>query len=66
VRLDGVQAAMCTEFGQRVASGDLDVARAYLASAQRHFDEDPSALPDRPDERVAQAWLLRVRREFYR
>lgn len=65
VRLDAAQVTLCREFGERVAAGDLDVARAYLASAERHFDEDHSALPDRPDERAAEAWLLRVRREFY-
>jgi len=65
VRLDGAQAAMCREFGEKVAAGDLDLARAYLASAERHFDEDRSALPEQPDVAAAEAWLLRVRREFY-
>jgi uncharacterized protein len=61
VRLDGAQAKLCREFGERVAAGDLDVARAYLADAERHFDEDRSALPAQPDEATAEKWLLHVR-----
>lgn len=34
-------------------------------TAERHFDEDRSALPDAPDFAAAESWLLRVRREFY-
>lgn len=61
VRLDPCQAALCREFGERVASGDLGVARDYLASAERHFNEYVSALPGEPDPAAAEAWLLRVR-----
>ena len=66
VRLDAAQVSPCREFGEKVAAGDLDIARAYLADAERHFDRDRSALPERPDTAAAEAWLLRVRREFYR
>jgi hypothetical protein len=65
VRLDAAQAAACTEFGERVAAGDLDIARAYLADAEEQFGRHPSALPAEPDTAAAEAWLLRVRREFY-
>lgn len=65
VRLDKAQAAMCREFGEQVAAGDLDVGRAYLASAVGHFEEHRSALPGHPDTAAAEAWLQRVRREFY-
>lgn len=66
VRLDAAQVALCREFGEKVAAGDLDIARAYLADAERHFDESPSVLPDYPGTAATEAWLLRVRREFYR
>lgn len=68
VRLDAVQAALCRDFGERVAAGDLDTAKALLASTEAHFNEyggTRSALPAEPDEAAAEAWLLRVRREFY-
>jgi hypothetical protein len=68
VRLSETEARMCLDFGERVAAGDLEHARDLIASAERHFDEygdGRSALPPRPDESAAEAWLLRVRREFY-
>lgn len=65
VRLNDAQVKLCREFGDRVAAGDLDVARAYLAAAERHFDEERTVLPERPDVAAAEAWLLRIRREFY-
>ena len=68
VRLDEAQAAMCLEFGKRVAAGDLDLAKALITSAEAHFDEyadGRSALPSRPDESPAEAWLQSVRRQFY-
>lgn len=68
VRLDAAQAFLCREFGERVASGDLDCARRLIASAETHFDEyggERSALPAEPDRAAAEAWLLKVRREFY-
>lgn len=65
VRLDAAQVALCREFGEKVAAGDLDIARAYLADAERHFDQDRSALPEQPGAAAAEGWLLKVRREFY-
>jgi hypothetical protein len=62
VRLDDPQWFL--DFGQRVADGDIDAARKVMADAERSFDETASALPDQPDERGAEAWLLRVRRAF--
>lgn len=61
VRLDSAQAALCREFGERVAAGDIAVAQDYLASAEQHFREHRSVLPAEPDERAAGEWLLRVR-----
>ena len=68
VRLDSAQAALCREFGERVAAGDLDAGRELIASAERHFDEyggSRSALPEHPDEAAAEAWLLKVRAAFF-
>ena len=67
VRLDAAQAAECREFGERVAAGETDHARALIASAEAHFNEyggSLSALPAEPDTAAAEAWLLKVRREF--
>jgi hypothetical protein len=61
-----MEVKLCREFGERVAGGDTEVARALLASAERHFDEEHSALPAEPDTAAAEAWLLRVRREYWR
>ncbi len=52
------------DFGERVAAGDVDLARQVMADAEQAFNETRSALPDQPDEQAAEAWLLRVRRAF--
>lgn len=49
------------DFGERVAAGEVDEARAKLAWAEGVFDAVPSALPERPDEEAAERWLRRVR-----
>lgn len=48
-------------FGERVAGGELDEARALLAEAERDFDTVRTPLPDRPDEATVERWLLDVR-----
>jgi hypothetical protein len=63
VRLSDDEAAECREFGDRVTL-DAEVARSALTSAEEAFDR-PGVLPDRADERAAEAWLLRVRAAFY-
>jgi hypothetical protein len=50
------------DFGQRVAGGDVEVARSLLADAEDAFDREPGVLPDRPDEAAVERWLLAVRR----
>jgi predicted nucleotidyltransferase len=52
------------EFGQRVAA-DPDAARPALAAAEVQFDTTRSVLPDAPDERTVEDWLLRVRQAYY-
>lgn len=63
VRLDPGQARVCREFGDRVALGDIQLARDALREAEAVFG-GPGVLPEHPDEAAAEAWLLRVRREF--
>ncbi|SCL14087.1 hypothetical protein GA0070624_0318 [Micromonospora rhizosphaerae] len=48
-------------FGERVAGGALDEARALIAEAERDFDSVRTPLPDRPDEETVERWLLDVR-----
>jgi predicted nucleotidyltransferase len=52
-------------FGSRVALGDLNHARLLLLQFEHTFNSVPTVLPDRPDERVVEEWLHRVRDEFY-
>lgn len=55
------------EFGRRVAADleadevDHATARAVFADAEARFDAVVSPLPDRPDERIVERWLLSVR-----
>ncbi|MEV4759123.1 nucleotidyltransferase domain-containing protein [Micromonospora sp. NPDC049559] len=49
------------EFGEQVAAGQLDRARALLAEAERDFATIRSPLPERPDEPTVERWLRDVR-----
>jgi len=51
-------------FGEEVAA-DPDAALPLLRGFEEAFAKTRSVLPDRPDERAADAWLRRVRRRFY-
>ncbi|MFF1543275.1 DNA polymerase beta superfamily protein [Streptomyces sp. NPDC058291] len=51
-------------FGEQVAA-DPETAQPLLRRFEEAFAETRSALPDQPDDRAADAWLRRVRREFY-
>ncbi|MDQ0376547.1 nucleotidyltransferase domain-containing protein [Amycolatopsis thermophila] len=56
------------DFGRTVAEDaerGLALAEATLAAAGMAMDSKPSALPDEPDKRAAEAWLLRVRAHFF-
>ena len=53
------------EFGERVATGGIDVARSMIAEYEASFDEATPALPAEPDRRTVEDWLHRVRAEFY-
>lgn len=63
IRLEDPQRYL--DFGERVASGDLDHARSVMAGYEAAFDEKPSVLPDEPDRGVVQDWLLQVRAAYY-
>jgi len=62
VRLENPQEFF--DFGERVAAGDLDAAKTFLAQAELDFRAIRTPLPERPDEAAAEAWLLRARAEF--
>lgn len=53
------------DFGERVAAGDLDIARRELAAAEERFDTIDSPLPEHPDASTAEAWLVHVRRAYW-
>jgi hypothetical protein len=63
VRLSGDAATGCWAFGERIGD-DASLGLKAIAGAEETFN-GPGVLPDRPDESAAEAWLLRVRREFY-
>ncbi|MEV5493102.1 nucleotidyltransferase domain-containing protein [Streptomyces bobili] len=51
-------------FGEQVAD-DPDTALPLLRRYETAFEEARSVLPEQPDERAADAWLRKVRRNFY-
>lgn len=51
-------------FGESVAA-DPQAAAPLLRHFEEAFAETRSALPEQPDETAADAWLRRVRRQFY-
>ena len=53
------------EFGERVAAGDLEVAKLELLAAEKRFDGMRSPLLETPNAEIAEAWLLNVRRAFW-
>lgn len=63
IRLDDPQRYL--NFGERVASGDVDHARRVMAGYEAAFDEKPSVLPDEPDRAAVEAWLRSVRAAFF-
>lgn len=53
------------EFGEQVAGGDAEAARALIGDYEARFDAATPAVPGAPDERLVEEWLLAVRREFW-
>jgi predicted nucleotidyltransferase len=52
-------------FGTQVALGDVLVAAQLLRDYEAAFDANPSVLPEQPDAGAVEAWLHRVRDEYY-
>ena len=65
VRLDEASAAECREFGERVELGYLQRATDLIRATEELLDSTPCALPERPDEQAAEAWLQDVRRAYW-
>ncbi|WP_199485389.1 phosphatase domain-containing protein [Actinomadura craniellae] len=53
------------DFGEKVAAGNLDVAREMLAAVEADFARIHTPLPDRPDEPAVERWLRKVRSAHY-
>jgi predicted nucleotidyltransferase len=51
-------------FGEQVAA-DPEAARPFMAAAEDRFATARSVLPDEPDTKAVEDWLLRVRRTFW-
>jgi hypothetical protein len=51
-------------FGEQVAA-DPEAARAFMAECEARFDRARSVLPEVPDTRVVDDWLMRVRKAFW-
>lgn len=51
-------------FGERVAEGDIELAKDRLVYYEYLFDQANSPLPEYPNKIVVQDWLLKVRKEF--
>jgi predicted nucleotidyltransferase len=51
-------------FGEAVAA-DPETARAFMAEAEARFDRARTVLPEAPDTKAVEDWLLRVRKAFW-
>jgi uncharacterized protein len=51
-------------FGEQV-SADAEAARPFMAAAEERFATARSVLPDQPDTKAVEDWVLRVRRAFW-
>lgn len=52
-------------FGERIAQGDVEHASTLLGSYEEMFDSISTVLPDMPDAELVEAWLQKVRAEYY-
>jgi hypothetical protein len=51
-------------FGEAVAA-DPEAARAFMAEAEARFDSAKTVLPQEPDTKAVEDWLLRVRKAYW-
>lgn len=49
------------EFGERVAAGDIELARGMMARYEQMFDDVATVLPSQPDKKRVDQWLRLVR-----
>lgn len=49
------------KFGEKVASGDIDLARRAMAHYEEEFNMISSSLPEKPDVEKVERWLHNVR-----
>lgn len=59
---------LCHEFADRIVEKPeegLQIAETMLAANAAAMDSRKSALPEQPDERAAEDWLVRTRAAFY-
>ena len=65
IRLTDEQVDAIRRFGDAIAGGDVEAAKATLASHEIAFDAAHTPLPDRPDEERVERWLRAVRHVHY-
>lgn len=65
VRIPAAQRDEIFAFGDAVAAGNLDRAKAMMSFYESAFDHRPSALPLTPDTDRAEAWLAAVREDYW-
>lgn len=51
-------------FGEQVASGNIEIAETLMRTTEANFEETRSVLPEEPDVDAVTDWLLSVRREY--
>lgn len=64
VRIRLADPARYREFGERVEA-DPAAAAGFMAGAEERFASARTVLPDEPSYAAAEAWLLKVRRQFW-
>lgn len=62
VRLSAEDATLCREFGERVAAGDVQLARDELHAYDAGFRAATSVLPEKANHVAVETWLRRARR----
>lgn len=66
VQLDAFDVAKVREFGQRVAAGDLDLARTEMAYYEEQFSTKQPHVREEPNEKAANSLLIDFRSRGFR
>lgn len=64
IRLNENEVDQCRAFSDRVVTGDMDAGRDLIDYTELVFDGHTSPIPLVPNERLANDWLLAVRRAY--